>query len=65
MYSEVDISARNPVAYITPFGLKVEIVGPDFIGFWYETGNQCSGVSMLCEFCAELHFTVVYCLVPH
>jgi len=64
MYSEVEISARNPVTYITPFGLKVDIAGTDF-RLWYETGNRCSGVSMLCEFCAELHFTVVHLLVPH
>jgi len=31
MYSEVEIAARNPVAYITPFGLEVEIVGTDFM----------------------------------
>jgi hypothetical protein len=30
MHSEVEISMRNPVAYITQFGLKVEIVGTDF-----------------------------------
>jgi hypothetical protein len=30
MYSEVEIAARNPVAYVTPFGIKVEIVGTDF-----------------------------------
>jgi len=30
MYSEAEISMRNPVAYITPFGLKVEIAETDF-----------------------------------